>query len=268
MVAEHEHVRDEADTTRVRGQKPEGGERIVVARPAGGDHSRRNGHVLAAGEVRVAEPVGRGGDAHQLVGSSVLRPGGVVLRMRVSTGVTSASRIACVYHCSPEPGNGATARPPWTSLRRPADEAFRARARSWLAANRPVRAERVPHDDRSLAEEFALLLDWQRRLHAAGFVGLLWPRDYGGHGAPPGQQAILNEELARAGAPQLINRVGINNAGPTIIAHGTEAQKRRWLPADPLGRRDLVPAVQRAQCGQRPWPRYAPAPSPRRAAFA
>jgi alkylation response protein AidB-like acyl-CoA dehydrogenase len=110
-----------------------------------------------------------------------------------------------------------------------ADEAFRARVRTWLAANPPAHGERVPHDEASLAAEFAHLLEWQRRLFAAGFVGLLWPREYGGQGAPPVQQAILNEELARAGAPQLINRVGINNAGPTIIAHGTEAQKGRWL---------------------------------------
>ena len=48
-----------------------------------------------------------------------------------------------------------------------ADEAFRARARAWLAANRPERPERVPHDDASLADEFRVLLDWQRRLHAA-----------------------------------------------------------------------------------------------------
>jgi len=159
-----------------------------------------------------------------------------------------------------------------------ADETFRQRARSWLAANRPARAERVPHDDRSLAEEFALLLDWQRRLHAAGFVGLLWPREYGGHGAPPGQQAILNEELARAGAPQLINRVGINNAGPTIIAHGTEAQKRRWLPpilsgdeiwcqlfSEPNAGSDLAAVRTRAEpapggfrvSGQKVWTSYA-----------
>jgi len=159
-----------------------------------------------------------------------------------------------------------------------ADEAFRQRARSWLAAHRPARTERVPHDDRSLAEEFALLLDWQRRLHAAGFVGLLWPREYGGHGAPPAQQAILNEELARAGAPQLINRVGINNAGPTIIAHGTEAQKRRWLPpilsgdeiwcqlfSEPNAGSDLAAVRTRAEpapggfrvSGQKVWTSYA-----------
>jgi alkylation response protein AidB-like acyl-CoA dehydrogenase len=111
----------------------------------------------------------------------------------------------------------------------PDDARFRARLRAWLADNRPARTERVPHDDASLADEFAFLRDWQRRLYDAGYVGLLWPRAYGGHDAPPTQQAILNEELARARAPQLLNRVGVNNAGPTLIAHGTDDLKRRLL---------------------------------------
>src|SRR5438477_1445215 len=112
----------------------------------------------------------------------------------------------------------------------PADERFRQELRAWLAANRPARGERVPHDDASLAAELAFLRDWQQRLHAAGYLGLLWPREYGGRGARPTQQAILNQELARARAPQLLNRVGVNNTGPTLIAHGSEAQKRRFLP--------------------------------------
>ena len=111
----------------------------------------------------------------------------------------------------------------------PEDARFRGGVRAWLADNRPSRAERVPHDDASLADEFVFLRDWQRRLYDAGYVGLLWPREYGGHGAPPTQQAILNEELARVRAPQLLNRVGINNAGPTLIAHGTENLKQRLL---------------------------------------
>src|SRR5438046_2568336 len=112
----------------------------------------------------------------------------------------------------------------------PDDERFRTALRAWLAANRPARPERIPHDDASLAAEFAFLRDWQRRLSSAGYVGLLWPSDYGGRGARPTEQAILNQELARARAPQLLNRVGVNNTGPTLIAHGTEAQKRRFLP--------------------------------------
>jgi alkylation response protein AidB-like acyl-CoA dehydrogenase len=111
----------------------------------------------------------------------------------------------------------------------PQDARFRAALRAWLAANRPPRGERVPHDDASLAEEFDFLRDWQRRLYDAGYVGLLWPREFGGRGAPPTQQAILNEELARVRAPQLLNRVGINNVGPTLIARGTDDMKRRLL---------------------------------------
>ena len=110
------------------------------------------------------------------------------------------------------------------------DERFRHALRAWLAANRPARLERIPHDDASLAAEFAFLRDWQRRLASAGYVGLLWPSEYGGRGGRPTEQAILNQELARARAPQLINRVGVNNTGPTLIAHGTDAQKRRFLP--------------------------------------
>src|SRR6266480_3951328 len=112
----------------------------------------------------------------------------------------------------------------------PEDERFLQELRAWLTNNKPARAERVPHDDASLAAEVAFLRAWQRSLHAAGYVGLLWPREYGGRGARPTQQAILNQELARARAPQLLNRVGVNNTGPTLIAHGSEAQKRRFLP--------------------------------------
>ena len=160
----------------------------------------------------------------------------------------------------------------------PDDERFRHELRSWLAANRPPRAERVPHDDASLAEEVAFLRDWQRRLHAAGYVGLLWPRQYGGRGARPTEQAILNQELARARAPQLLNRVGVNNTGPTLIVHGTEAQKQRLLPrilsadeiwcqlfSEPNAGSDLAALRTRAESrgegfvvtGQKVWTSYA-----------
>src|SRR2546422_9816064 len=67
----------------------------------------------------------------------------------------------------------------------PEDERFRQELRAWLTDNKPARAERVPHDDASLAAEVAFLRDWQRSLHAAGYLGLLWPREYGGRGARP-----------------------------------------------------------------------------------
>jgi alkylation response protein AidB-like acyl-CoA dehydrogenase len=107
----------------------------------------------------------------------------------------------------------------------PEQEAFRAELRAWLQANVP--RERVPA---TLEAEAAFLTAWQRTLFDAGWAAVHWPREYGGRGASLAEQAIFQEEMARARAPQMMNRVGINLVGPTLIAHGTEAQRRRYLP--------------------------------------
>src|SRR2546425_11247669 len=99
----------------------------------------------------------------------------------------------------------------------PADERFRQDLRAWLAHSKPARAERVPHDDVSLAGEVAFLRDWQQRLHAAGYVGLLWPREYGGRGARPAAPARPNPELAPAPPPPLLNPGGGNQPRPTLL---------------------------------------------------
>ena len=75
---------------------------------------------------------------------------------------------------------------------------------------------------------------------------------YGGRGAGPVEHYIVQDELARARAPEFVGRIGINLAGPTLMAHGTEEQKLRWLPRILARRRDVVPALQRARRGQRP----------------
>jgi alkylation response protein AidB-like acyl-CoA dehydrogenase len=113
----------------------------------------------------------------------------------------------------------------------PAQEAFRLRLRAWLAENLPPgwgSPDFPGFADED--EETAFLRAWQARLHRAGWCGLGWPREYGGAGATPVEQAIYDEEMARAQAPELVNKVGINNVGPTLMRHGTEAQKRRYLP--------------------------------------
>ncbi|MGY1824090.1 acyl-CoA dehydrogenase family protein [Geodermatophilus sp. SYSU D00079] len=69
----------------------------------------------------------------------------------------------------------------------------------------------------------------QRVLAEAGLVGVTWPREYGGQGGTLVQQAIVQQELARAGVPTLINHIGLGMCGPTVIAHGSEDQKRRHL---------------------------------------
>jgi alkylation response protein AidB-like acyl-CoA dehydrogenase len=107
-----------------------------------------------------------------------------------------------------------------------AEEAFRAELRVWLAANRPP----DPGEHASLADEVAFLRSWQRKLAAAGWVGIHWPRAYGGRGASVVESYLFQEEMAAVRAPEIIGRIGVNLVGPTLIAHGNEAQKRRFLP--------------------------------------
>jgi alkylation response protein AidB-like acyl-CoA dehydrogenase len=101
----------------------------------------------------------------------------------------------------------------------PEDLRFREATRRWLEAN-------VPQGEPATLEARR---SWHRRLYDAGYVGMGWPVPYGGRGATPLQQAIVADEMARAGAPAPINPLGIGIVGPTIIVHGTEAQKRRYL---------------------------------------
>jgi alkylation response protein AidB-like acyl-CoA dehydrogenase len=105
----------------------------------------------------------------------------------------------------------------------PAEEAFRDELRVWLEANNPGRE---PAGEEAA---FEFRRDWQRQLHQAGWAGVSWPKEYGGRGATLIEQAIFNEEIARAEAPQLANGLGLAMGGPTVIAHGTEEQRRRYL---------------------------------------
>jgi alkylation response protein AidB-like acyl-CoA dehydrogenase len=119
------------------------------------------------------------------------------------------------------------------------EEAFRREVRAWLTANVPPGwgTEEFP-EPATLEEEVRFLVDWQRRLHAGGWVGVHWPSEYGGRGATTVENYILQEEFARSRAPEIINRIGVNLVGPTLIAHGTEEQKRRYL-AKILGAEEL-----------------------------
>jgi alkylation response protein AidB-like acyl-CoA dehydrogenase len=105
----------------------------------------------------------------------------------------------------------------------PSEEAFRDELRAWLSGNQPGR-----EPDGDLAG-FEFRRAWQRRLHDAGWAGVSWPREYGGRGATLVEQAIYNEEMVRAQAPSAANVLGLAMGGPTVIAHGTEEQKRRYL---------------------------------------
>jgi alkylation response protein AidB-like acyl-CoA dehydrogenase len=108
----------------------------------------------------------------------------------------------------------------------PAEEAFRAEARAWLEANMP----RTPRP-RELRARADYDLAWQRRMHEGGWAGIAWPREFGGRGASLMEQLIWYEEYARAGAPDISTLfVGLNHAGPTLVACGSDAQKAYHLP--------------------------------------
>ena len=110
----------------------------------------------------------------------------------------------------------------------PEEESFRSELRAWLGANIPAGWD--GEEFATLGDEVRFLVDWQRRLASGGWVGVHWPRDYGGRGASTTENYILQEELARARAPEVIGRIGVNLVGPTLIHHGTDDQKRRYLP--------------------------------------
>lgn len=113
-----------------------------------------------------------------------------------------------------------------------AEEAFRSQVHEWLVANLPPGwgTPAYPKPE-APAEKVAFARRWQRQLHDGGWAGLHWPAAYGGRGATPLEQLIFSEEYTRMGAPPMIDiGVGPGLVGPTLIHHGTEAQKKRFLP--------------------------------------
>jgi alkylation response protein AidB-like acyl-CoA dehydrogenase len=112
----------------------------------------------------------------------------------------------------------------------PEQEAFREQVRSWLADNMPRDWTRrvMASSDVPRPEAYQLLREWQRRLYDAGFIGLTWPKEYGGRSLTFMEELILHEEMALAKAPPILNILGVGMAGPTIIAYGTEEQKQRY----------------------------------------
>jgi alkylation response protein AidB-like acyl-CoA dehydrogenase len=109
---------------------------------------------------------------------------------------------------------------------------LRAECREWLEGNLPWEyGVGLPPRHASLDDEVAFGRDWQRRLAEGRWVGVTWPEAYGGRGAGALAHYVVQEELARARAPELVGRIGVNLVAPTLLAHGTEDQRRRWLPA-------------------------------------
>jgi alkylation response protein AidB-like acyl-CoA dehydrogenase len=112
----------------------------------------------------------------------------------------------------------------------PEQAAYREQVRTWLqehASEAPVlRGEGAIQDEEELT---AAHRAWQRKLAEGGLVGITWPAEYGGQGLGPLEQVIFNQELNRLGLPGIIDAIGVGMLGPTIIAHGSEEQKQRYL---------------------------------------
>jgi alkylation response protein AidB-like acyl-CoA dehydrogenase len=102
---------------------------------------------------------------------------------------------------------------------------LREEVRAFLAEHMPA-PDDVPVDFDAYVE---FLRGWQRRLHEARLVGLTWPADYGGRGAPQAEQIVVNEEFARAEAPRVIGFMGLDVLGPSIVEYGTDEQRARYL---------------------------------------
>jgi alkylation response protein AidB-like acyl-CoA dehydrogenase len=112
-----------------------------------------------------------------------------------------------------------------------ADLAFAAEVRDWLGKHLNGRFADLAGRGGSGNEEFyELRLEWERELHAGGWTGLGWPAEYGGRPASVTQRVLFEYEYAKVGAPYRAGFQGTNLLGPTLIAHGTPEQKRRFLP--------------------------------------
>ncbi len=112
----------------------------------------------------------------------------------------------------------------------PEQAAYRAQVRAWLTEHAPE-APIVDGPD-AIADEAELLSArraWQGKLAEGGLAGVTWPKEYGGQGLGPIDQVICNQEIAQAHVPGILDAIGVGMLGPTIIAHGSDEQKSRYL---------------------------------------
>ncbi|MDX6743540.1 acyl-CoA dehydrogenase family protein [Actinocorallia sp. A-T 12471] len=110
----------------------------------------------------------------------------------------------------------------------PSERAHRERVRAYLEEHLHSLVRNAPADPESPAE-VERYRRTQRLLYEGGLVGATWPVEYGGGGATRMAQAIIDQELAGIGVPPLVGQIGLGMCGPTLIEHGTAAQKRRYL---------------------------------------
>jgi alkylation response protein AidB-like acyl-CoA dehydrogenase len=109
------------------------------------------------------------------------------------------------------------------------EDAFREEVRTWLDRNLPAEwGNGGVGGYREDADE-AIQRGWQQRLHEGGWLKLSWPREDGGRAATPVMQAIYHEEMAKAGAPVILGRLGVSLLAPTLLVHGSPWQKEAYI---------------------------------------
>jgi alkylation response protein AidB-like acyl-CoA dehydrogenase len=120
-----------------------------------------------------------------------------------------------------------------------ADEEFRAEFREWLDANLP-QEWRSPDfwGSKSEDESFELRREWEAKKARDGWAGIAWPKEFGGRGGTPTQKAIYDEEMNRAHAPITVNPLGLTFLAPTVMAIGTDEQKRDII--GPMLRNEVI----------------------------
>ena len=104
--------------------------------------------------------------------------------------------------------------------------------RGWIADNLETTWAAAVHDPNNDQQALVeIRRAWQRKLNAGGYLGMGWPEEWGGRGATGVEEAILAEELARADAPAIPNFLGLGLCAPALIHHGSEEQRRRFIPS-------------------------------------
>jgi len=109
---------------------------------------------------------------------------------------------------------------------------FRREVEAWFKANRPPEPKfLLPESFMEVGsdEQFEFLRAWQRKIYEAGYLGMAWPKEYGGGGKAQVYQDIVNAEMARQKVPFVPNTIGLNWAGPLILAIGTEEAKKKYI---------------------------------------
>jgi alkylation response protein AidB-like acyl-CoA dehydrogenase len=109
----------------------------------------------------------------------------------------------------------------------PEQASFREQVAAWLEANKADAPERSGSSEDTAYTDSRRA--WQRKLAEAGLAGVTWPQEFGGQGRGPIEQVTVNQELAKAGVPGILDVIGLGMLGPCLIAHGSEEQKIRYL---------------------------------------